>query len=182
VRGQRPFVQQPRADGVVGELRLVLDERAIDLGGGYLALGVHGHLDDHGEALVVFSERREIGREALGQHRKDLGRRVDRRRVGARVFVGRRAVGHERVHVGNRHEQFRPAAAERFGHRQLVQIARIVVVDRRPQQGALVADRRVARCAGVRGACFVERRRRELREQSVTEHRAVRDVLENRTM
>ena len=41
------------------------------------------HVDHDRQPLLILAERRQIGRQLLRQHRKDLGRRVDRGRVGA---------------------------------------------------------------------------------------------------
>ena len=55
----------------------------------------------------------------------------------------------ERVDVGDRDEDLHRAVGERLGDGELVEVARIVVVDRGPQQLAQVADRRIA--VGGRG-------------------------------
>ena len=84
--------------------------------------------------------RSSIGRQPLGQHREDLGRGVDGRRVGAGVAVDRAALRDRRVHVGHGHEQLHRPSGEGLGHRELVEVARVVVVDRRPRAVPQVAD------------------------------------------
>ena len=86
------------------------------------------------------------------------------------------------VYVCDRHAHLHAAAAERFAYRQLIEIARIVVVDRRPQQAALIAHGGIVRRSRRRRLRLRDRRGRELGKQSITFHRAVRDVLEDRTM
>jgi hypothetical protein len=54
---------------------------------------------------------------------------------------------HERIDVRDCHEDLHRAVRGRLGHRELIEIARVVVVDRRPQALAQIADpvpRRVA--------------------------------------
>ena len=83
---------QPRADAVVGELRPVLDQRAVHVRCAQAAVGRDGELDDEGQAVLAGRKRREIGRQPLRQHREDDARGVDRRRVGGRVPIDRRAL------------------------------------------------------------------------------------------
>jgi len=45
-------------------------------------------------------------------------------------------------HIGNRYQDLHRTAREWLRYRQLVEVTRIVVVDRAPQQRALVADLR----------------------------------------
>jgi hypothetical protein len=98
------------------------------------------------------------------------------------VIVGRRSGRHERIDVRNRHEHLGAAATDRLGHGQLVEIARIVVVDRRPQQAARVAHPTVLRRHRRGAAGLVERGGRELGKQAVAQHRTVRDVSEDVAM
>jgi hypothetical protein len=170
---------EPRGDAVVGQLRLIEDTRAIHVRLRHLALGVDGHLDHDGEPILVLVQRREIGRELLRQHRKDAGGGVDRGRVRARVLVDRRAFLDERIHVGNRDQDLR-GVAERFRDRELIEILRVVVVDRRPQPIAQVAH--ALGVAGCGVGCvadrlgFGDRGGREVRLQAVLEHRAAGDA------
>jgi hypothetical protein len=53
---QRTCVEQPGADGVVGEARLVQYARTVDVRPDDLALGVHRHLHHHREPLVAFAK------------------------------------------------------------------------------------------------------------------------------
>jgi hypothetical protein len=121
--------------------------RAIHVGGDDLAARRDRHLDDDRETFLALVQRREIRRQPLRQHREDLRVGVHRRRVGARMTVDGAAGLHERIDVGDRHEDLHRAVRGRLGHRELIEIARVVVVDRRPQALAQIADpvpRRVA--------------------------------------
>jgi len=56
------------------------------------------------------------------------------------VVVDRSALLHEGVDVGDRDEDPDGAAPEIFPDGQLVEVLRVVVVDRAPQEGGQVAD------------------------------------------
>ena len=143
-RGRGPV--EPGGDAVVRELGAVPHPGAVDLGGGDRPVAADRHLDDGGQPRLVLTEGREIGRELLGQHREDLGRGVDRGRVGPRVAIDGRARLDQRVDVGDRDEHLdRPLAplAHRGGDGELIEVARVVVVDRAPEEVAQVPDRRI---------------------------------------
>ena len=59
-----------------------------------------------------------------------------------RVCVDGRAVFHEGVHVGDGDQNLDGVSGEGFGDRELIQIAGVIVVDRRPQQAGQIANRR----------------------------------------
>ena len=81
--GARRLAVEPRGDAVVGELGVIAHDRAVDRRSRVTAPSVvDRHLDDDRQPVLVRIERREVGRELLRQHREDLGRGVDRRRVG----------------------------------------------------------------------------------------------------
>ena len=65
------------------------------------------------------------------------------------MAIDRAAGPHQGVDVGHRHQQARAAGGQRLGHAQLVQVARVVVVDGKPGQVAQVADGAVALRAGL---------------------------------
>ena len=140
-RGRRSL--EPRANGVVRELRAIANPGAIEVRCGYRRVGGDRHLDDDGEPVFVLGERGEVGRELLGQHREHFRGRVDRRRVGPGMAVDRRAGGDQRIDVGDGDEDRRRAIRPRLRGRELVEVARIVVVDRRPEEAAQVANRAV---------------------------------------
>jgi len=85
--------------------------------------------------------------------------------------VQRRALAHQRVHIGNGHEDPGAAVRQRLGHRQLIQIAGVIIVDGCPQQAA-----QVAHAAGRRGGRFDRRQfrlrgRRKIGLEPALEHR-----------
>jgi len=107
----------------------------------------------------------------------DLGSRVDGRRVRSRVAVYGRVLLDDPVDVRHRYEDLDRPIAKRFGDRELIEIPRVVIVDRGPEQVAEVAK------AGL-GCSRVPRDRRclrpdfgrEVRNQAVLEHGAPRDA------
>ena len=72
---------------------------------------------------------RQIGRELLRQHRKNLRSGVDGGGVAAGVIVDRGAALHECVDVRNCNQNLDRSLRKRLGDGELVQIARIVIVD-----------------------------------------------------
>jgi hypothetical protein len=59
-----------------------------------------------------------------------------------RVCVKRRAVFHGGVHVGDGDQNLDGVSGEGLGDRELIQIARVIVVDGGPQQAGQIANRR----------------------------------------
>jgi len=98
------------------------------------------------------------------------------------VAIDGRIARHHRVNVGNGDENRRRTAAH-LRHRQLVEIARVVVVDRAPQKMAQVAPALsgVEGPAGCRRHCLRHLadlrvgRRRVVRLEAAFDHRATRD-------
>ena len=66
------------------------------------------------------------------------------------VRVDRRALGDERVDIGHGHEDLHRPGGKALADRELVEIARIVVVDRAPGQRREVADARIVVCDPAR--------------------------------
>ncbi len=178
-RRRGPGPVEPGGDAVVGELGMIDHNRRIDVRFAHRAVKIGCHLDHDGQPLLTFGERREVGGKLLGKHRKDLGGRVNGRGVGPRVTVDRGALLDDRVDVGHRDEDPHRAAVGWRRDRELIEIARIVVVDRRPQQAAKVAERSAG--GGRRSRdCVALRHSRdgEIRQQAPLMHRLSRDVLE----
>ena len=173
----RAAAVQPRVDGVVGELRAVRDPRAVHVRSVERSVGGDDEVDDHRQSILPGGERRQIRRELFRQHRKNHGRRVDRRRVHRGVPIDGRAFGDEGVDVGDRDEHPRRVTGERLGHRQLIEVARVVVVDRAPEELAQVPHGlfgRLSRCRERRrlGQCVG----RKIRIEAAPAHRRDRDV------
>ena len=74
-------------------------------------------------AILVLVERGEIGREPLGQHRKNLRAGVDRCRVVRGVLIDGRIAFHQRVDVGNRDKDLHRAAGRGLADRELIEVA-----------------------------------------------------------
>ena len=91
-----------------------------------------------------------------------------------RVDGGRRL--HEPVDVGHRHQHLDGAAGRRLGDRELVQVTRVVVVDRGPQERAEVALGGVADAPGRRHAGDLGHHGRgEVRQEPALGHGPARD-------
>ena len=67
------------------------------------------------EPILVLGQRRQIGRQPLGQHRKDRRRRVHRRRVHGGVAIGRRILRHRRVDISDRDQHLDGAVCQPLG-------------------------------------------------------------------
>ena len=141
---------EPGADRVVVELGVVADEGGIDVMAPGRAVGGHDDVDHHRPPVDALAERRQVGAECLRQHREDGHPGVDRGRVPRRVGVDGGAGADQAVDVGDRHAHVRVVSGERLGHLDLVEVARLHLVDRGPEKGAQVAHAR--RGCGVRGS------------------------------
>ena len=130
--GRGPGSLEPRGDRVVGQLRLVANQRAVDVRLHDRAGVVDRHVADHRFAILVLVERGAIGRELRRQHREDDRGRVNRGGVERSVLIERRVFRHQRVDVGDRDQHARRRARRFDDNLQLIQIPRVVVVDRRP--------------------------------------------------
>ncbi len=174
-----PGSVEPGGDAVVGELGVIDHHRLIDVRFAHGTVGIDRHLDDDGQPLLTCGERREVGGKLLGKHREDLGGGVNGRGVSPCVTVDRGTFPDDRVDVGDRDEDFHRAARGRHRDRELIEIARIVVVDRCPEQATKVAERRAGggRCSGD-GVALRHGRAGEIRQQAPLQHRLSREVLE----
>ena len=131
-------VLEPSARVVVRELCLVPHKASIDVELRDVAILLN-ILDDYRDAIGALVQRREIGREPLGQHWKDLYTGVHGSRILLRVQVGGRLLRDQCVDVGDRDENANRAVAQLVGDLDLIEVARFGVVDRRPQEIAQVA-------------------------------------------
>ena len=85
--------------------------------------------------------------------------------------------GDRGVDIGDGDEHADEAGGERFSHRQLVEIPRIVIVDRGPRRPSQIADGRSPIDGRVRdGAHLGDGRGREVGQQPAVDHCAARDV------
>ena len=149
LRRRGPARFEPRAHRAVGELRFVPRDRAIHAAVLGDAVGPDDRLDDEAELVGALEQRAGAGRERLRQHRKVPDARVHGRRLDRGVIVDGRARGHERVHVRDADQHSHRAVGQSLGDFNLIEVARRVVVDRRPQQAAQIAHLR-SRCDGGR--------------------------------
>jgi hypothetical protein len=92
------------------------------------------------------------------------------------VRVDGAAARDQGIDVGDGHEDARRTAAHIVGDRELIEIARVVVVDRRPQPPAQIAD--VGRGRPKVGARLGQSGRLEIRKQATLEHGSAGDGFE----
>ena len=178
LRGRRRFAFEPRGSAVVGELGSIENAGAIDRRGSHFTVTGDREFDHDRKPLFGFDQRCEIGREAFGQHRENPCGGIDRRGVGLRVRVDRRVLRDHGIDVGNRDQHFACAIGKPLAHRELVEVARVVVVDRAPQQVAQIAYGGTRIVRRLHGRRLVERCLREVGEQPAVLHRVACDVLE----
>jgi hypothetical protein len=99
------------------------------------------------------------------------------------VLVNGRVGRHARVHVGDRDKNPDLSVARWHGHRELIEVARVVVVDRAPEQIALIANRPVDRVSvDVRLARLRLCSRREVGLEAVVFHRSAGERFEPAAM
>src|SRR5205085_3064887 len=106
------------------------------------------------------------------------GGRVDGDGVTRGVAVEARAGGNEGVHVRDADEHAVAAPGEALGVLDLVEVARLSVVNRRPKESAHVPDGRAGRCALARalvGHDFLLGFGREVWVEARVEHRLTGD-------
>jgi len=96
------------------------------------------------------------------------------------VPVDRGGLLDQRVDVGDRDEDPHRTVRQLLRDGQLVEVHRVVVVDRHPQRVAQVAETRdgLVRCGLVELGCLGERGVREIRLQRALQHRPARDAAE----
>ncbi|MNZ70202.1 hypothetical protein D3C78_885290 [compost metagenome] len=125
--GLRGF--QELADLGVGEPRMGMDDRFIELVAGELAGTGNGHVADHRQAV----HQRVQGAEAVGQHfrqhRYDLFREVHRVAAIGRLFVQRRAHLYIVGNVGDGDDQAPAATLAGFGIDGIVEVTGVLAVD-----------------------------------------------------
>ncbi len=158
-------------------------DRPKGVRGGERRVVVEDHLGNDGEAVPVRIERRQIRRQSLGEHGEDPSGGVDRRRIGSRVFVDRGALLDKRIDIRDRDENLDGAAPQLLRDGQLIQVSRIVVVDRAPKEMGQIPDLGpgLAGSGGDRSQLLLAGPR-ELRLEPVVDHRLLRDLAESRAM
>ncbi|MDF2489079.1 MAG: hypothetical protein K0S77_1701 [Pseudomonas sp.] len=122
------------ADLVVGQARMGVDHRLVELVVDHLAGLVHGHLADHGQAIDMRVQRAQAVGQLLGQHRHDALGEVHRVAAHLGFVVQGRAQADIAGNVGDRHVEA-PAAgehaqlAERFAIDRVVEVTSVFTVD-----------------------------------------------------
>jgi hypothetical protein len=123
---------ETRGETIVGELRAIADACLINVRTGKRTVCREYHLDDDGKAIGFEVERSEVGREFFRQHRKDLGGGVDGGRVLSRGRVDCRPQRDDGGDICNGDENLGRATGLSFRDGELIEVTRIVVVDRAP--------------------------------------------------
>ena len=139
-RRSRRRAFEPRSHRVVGELCLVANDGAIDIAGTQRAAGIDHEFGDHGGPVHIRQQRRCAGRELIRQHGENGYAGINGGRLPFRMLIDGRIFGDKSVHVGDADHHFDVAIGQALGDFDLVEIFRGVVVDRRPQQTAQVAN------------------------------------------
>ena len=177
--GRGPGPIKPCADAVVGQLRLIPHQGAMDLSVGDGSLWIDCELGDHRGAVLALVQGSQSLGELRREHGEDLDSGVDRGGFGARVLVERGIFVYGSVDIGDADEDADAAVGEGFGPLDLVEVAGGVVVDGGPEEAAHVFDRRrVVRCgqgrrSGGDGGQLAGGFGGEVRGESVLEHGGV---------
>lgn len=117
------------ADLGVGQARMGVDHRFVELIAGQLAGLGQGHLADHGQPVDQWIQRAETIGQHLRQHRDHPLGEIHRVAAPGRLFVQRRTDLHVVRDIGDRHEQAPAAAAFGLGVHRVVEVAGILAVD-----------------------------------------------------
>ena len=108
-------------------------------------------------------------RRAWGRSRRACKRR------SCCATLDRRVLPHQSVHIRDRHEDSDPAVREHLGDRELVQVERVVVVDRRPKPITQIPHTSGPAGRPADGRHFLQRRRWKVRLQASLDHSLARD-------
>jgi hypothetical protein len=125
---------EPTPDRVVGELRVVADDRSIALFADHRSVHLDIQLDDDRASVLGFVQRGQAGRQPLRKHREHDDASIDRCRVLRGVVVDCRSFGHQRVDVRDPDVEADPVPADALGDLHLVEVARLAIVHRRPEE------------------------------------------------
>ena len=99
------------------------------------------------------------------------------------MVIQRRWFFDERINVGNGHQDLDGSVRQSFRNRKLVQIARIIVVYRAPEQVPEITRRCLgSRRRAVDSVQLGERLGRKIRNESSLEHRPVGNPLQDRAV
>ncbi|MCY1290883.1 hypothetical protein D9M70_400460 [compost metagenome] len=129
---------QVLADLGVGEPRVGVDHRLVELVAGQLAGPGQAHLADHGEPVDQWVQRTEAVGENFRQHRDDPLGEVHRVAAPGRFLVQRRADLHIVRDVGDGDIQLPAATLAFLGEYRVVEVAGVLAIDGDERQGAQV--------------------------------------------
>ena len=149
---------------------MVLHRGGINVRANDRAFGIDVHLYDDRQTVRPFAQRRVVRGQRLRQHREDSRARIDGARIRSRVLVERRATVHERFDVGDPHPNTDVSRRELLRDLDLVEVARFVVVDRRPRERAKIAHAGADQARGLEPGGFFERQLREVGDEARLEH------------
>ena len=97
-------------------------------------------------------------------------------RISPCMGIDRRASFDDRIDVCNRDEDLYRTARHRHSDRELIEIARIIVIDQHPGQARKVAQRKIRLGGFADSVCLYENRGREIRQKASVQHRPSRDA------
>ncbi|MNC22364.1 hypothetical protein D3C75_703630 [compost metagenome] len=120
---------QQLADLGVGQARMGVDHRLVELVAGQLAALRHGHLADHGQAIDQRIQRAQAVGQLLGQHRDHPLGEIHRVAALDRLLVQRRTDLHVVRYVGDGDEQPPAGALDRLGIHRVIEVAGILAID-----------------------------------------------------
>ena len=106
LRRRRCRALQPRSHRVVLELRPVANQSAINVAGGYVAVGVHHKFDDHAQAVLIFQQGSLARGKLFGEHGEVSDSCIHRRRFSGGMLINRALLGDEGIQVGNADQNF----------------------------------------------------------------------------
>lgn len=159
-------------------MRLVTDDRAVHAARLDHAGAVNYELDDYAQPVLVIEQGSLSCGKLFGEHGKIPYSGVHRCRFASRVLVDRRQLGRERIYVGDADHDLDAAIGQPLGDLDLIEIARRVVIDRRPEQASEVAYIYIGgdfrRMVSERCELF-RYSRRKLRLKAVLDHDFFRD-------
>ncbi len=175
----RPFAFKPRGNTIIGELCPVTNNSPVEIPLGNGRLLIDDTLDDHCQTLFALTKRCKIGGERLGQHGEDLCSGVNRRCIVLGVAVDGRFFLYNSVNIGDRNQYLHRSTLQRFRHCKLIQVFRVVVVDRGPKQTPQIANFTIVfNSTGFDSPNFSLHCIREIRQQAAVDHRPASNRLE----
>ena len=130
---------EPRAHVLVDELRVVAQARAVHLGRDDRPVRGDRHVRHDREAIDAGEQRGHVARQLVRQHRERRHAGVERRGVRRGMAVEGRLLRDEHVDVRDADPHADRAVGEALRDLDLIEVGRLAVVDRRPEQLALVA-------------------------------------------